>query len=142
MYAIEPEPNWTNRYRDVRQEVLGSFTPLTVGQKITIVRRIGGELTDRIEALSSNTVRIAGKTYEACQLTDDTCDKLFPELHASRVARERVLSERQTYIERRTEEERKAATEAVRLAQAQEQQRIEDARLAAASSAKVTPANK
>jgi type II secretory pathway pseudopilin PulG len=138
--AIEPEPNWTNRYRDVRQEAFGSFKSLAVGQTITIVRRIGGELTGRIDALSSNTVRIVGRTYEARQLTDETCDKLFPEMHASRVARERVLSERQTYIERRTEEERKAAAEALRLARAQEQERIEDARRAAASSVKVAPA--
>jgi hypothetical protein len=92
--------------------LLDTFHAPAIGQAITIVPRIGHELTGQIERITTNTVTIGGQTYSQNQLTDKTCDLLFPEYHATKVAGQQVRSERDNFAERQLAEQRKAQAEA------------------------------
>jgi len=122
--ASEPEPNWTNRYLEVKQQLLDSLKPPAVGQTVTITRRIGGEYTGRITSISSNSVAMGGNRYEARQLTDETCEKLFPESNAAKLARQQITRERDAFRERQETDRRKADEAARVLAKAEEQKRL------------------
>lgn len=112
VFAIEEEPNWKERYAAARQEALANFKGAKVGDWITVMRTIGGPLSGRITALTSNTVTIGTEKFEARSLTSDTCNKLFPEYCANSTKRnidkERVdyQSRKQAELKRQAEERR------------------------------------
>jgi tellurium resistance protein TerD len=93
----QQEPDWTNRYREVVQELIHTARAPETGTTVTILRRIGGAYTGSITAISSNYVIIDGHRYDAPQLTDETCCQLFPLSNVSRLAAKSVLRERDDY---------------------------------------------
>jgi len=97
--GVETEPNWTNRYLAIRQSYLDSFKAPIIGSKITVQKRIGGDVTGTIEVLSSNAVVVSGVKYDASLLTDETCSQLFAGFYANRSARADVIKERNKYLE-------------------------------------------
>lgn len=117
--AIEPEPDWSQRFETVKAEELSRVATPKVGDRITVVRRIGGELTGQISAITSETITIGGTEYSAAQLTPETCDKVFPEQYVAKVARQRILSERADYTARQQAELRAQRQEAEQRAQEQ-----------------------
>lgn len=117
--AIEPEPDWSQRLETIKAEELNSFPVPKVGDQITVVRRIGGELTGRVTALTSESITIGGTTYRAAQLTPETCDTIFAEQYVAKVARQRVLDERADYNTRKQTEIRVQQQEAERVAREQ-----------------------
>lgn len=143
--AIEPEPDWSQRFETIKAEELATFPNPKVGDQITVVRRVGGELTGRITAISPSTITIGGTKYRAAQLTPATCDKVFAEQYVTKVARQRVLYERADYTarqqaeiraqrqeaERRAQEQRVAAERAQLQREAQQRRAEEQARLQA-----------
>jgi hypothetical protein len=127
--AIEPEPDWSQRLETVKAEELSRFPVPKVGEQITVIRRIGGELTGRITAITSDTITISGTKYLTAQLTPETCDKIFAEQYIAKVARQRVLDERADYNARKQAEIRAQQQETERLAReqhaAEEQARLQ-----------------
>ncbi len=107
VYAQDGEPNWTNRYLEVKQQVLKTFNGPPIGKDLTIVRRVGGEYTGRLDSIASNSVIISGTRYEMRQMTDNTCEMLFSDVYASRRARELVLRERDSYRSIQAEKQKK-----------------------------------
>lgn len=103
-HALKAEPDWSNRFLAVKAEIASSFSPAKVGSRITIMRRIGGPHTGRLDEISEDSVTIDGKRYEARQLTDETCGQLFANFHAAQKARVQVLAERAAYRQRATAE--------------------------------------
>lgn len=114
--AIEPEPNWTVRLDELKQIEIAAFKPPKVGDLITLERRVGGDLSGRITAITDATVTLDGTQFIASQLTTDTCDRLFAGTHATRIATKRVQAERSDYNSRRQAELRKQREDAQRLA--------------------------
>ena len=110
----------------MRQELLNSLKPPAVGQTVTIVRRIGGEYTGRITSISTNSVSVNGKCYEARKLTDETCEKLFPDTKATKLARQQVMKERDAFRARQEIEQRKADEAALHMAKAKERKLFRD----------------
>jgi hypothetical protein len=111
-HALEPEPDWANRFSEVKRQELAKFTAPVIGKNITIVRRIGGELTGRLEIISSNSVAISGKRFEMREMTDETCDLLFADVYATRRARAAVIAERDAYRRAQDEQQRVLQAEA------------------------------
>ncbi|MBM4149124.1 MAG: superinfection immunity protein [Lentisphaerae bacterium] len=143
--AIEPEPNWSLRFEELKQAEKAAFKAPRVGDRFTLGRRIGGDVTGTITSLTDDTVTLDGRRYSAAQLLPDTCDRLFAEVHATRIAAERAQVERYDYNSRkqselqreraeaqRLEAERRAA-EAAALLRVEEQRRLEDQRARAES---------
>ncbi len=111
VHAREAEPDWTNRFLALKAEIASSFVPPQVGDRITIIRRIGGPYTGRVDALSSDSVIVDGKKYEARQLTDETCAQLFSDFFAAQKARTQVLIERNAYRQRAIAEQQRRGNE-------------------------------
>ena len=99
-WGIEPEPDWTNRFVTLKSNLAQSFQAPQIGEQVTIVRRIGGSYRGRINAITGDAITIDWTRYEARQLTDETCVKLFAEAFARQKARFQVLAERDAYRER------------------------------------------
>jgi hypothetical protein len=113
--AIEPEPNWSARLDELKQIEIAAFKPPKVGDRITLERRVGGDVSGKITAITDATVTLDGRQFSASQLTPDTCDRIFAGVHAARIATERVQSERGDYNARRSAELRKQREDAQRL---------------------------
>ncbi len=145
--AIEPEPNWSARLDELKQIEIAAFKSPKVGDRITLERRVGGDVFGKITAITDATVTLDGSQFSASQLTPDTCDRIFAGVHATRIATERVQSERSDYNARRLAElqkqredaqrleaERKAA-EVAAILKIEEQRRLEEERARAVAEA-------
>lgn len=132
--AMEPEPDWKQRYEQIRREVKASATVRKPGEAVTLERRVGGDVTGAITAISSNTVTVNGTVWTASQFTSKTCRELFPELYAAQRAAEQVQVERAAYRARQAAELQKQAAvdQQARLEQAA-RAREEEARQAQAA---------
>lgn len=123
-WGIEPEPDWTNRFVMLKSELAQSFTAPKVGERVTLIRRVGGPYTGQINAITRDTITVDGKQYEARQLTDDTCAEFFPEAYARQTARSQVFTERDAYRRRvaaEQEQSRLAASRAAKMSSLQPQ---------------------
>jgi len=125
IFAIEPEPNWTNRYEEIKAIENSRFSSPKIGDSITVIRRVGGEYSGQVEAITKETITIGRETFRVSQLTSETCDKIFSEIHAMRVARQRTLVERTEYADRKTAEI--VARQAIESRQARERQLQQEA---------------
>lgn len=133
--ALEPEPDWKQRYEQIRREVKASTTLPKPGDVVTLERRVGDDVTGSITAISSNTVTVNGTVWTASQLTSKTCRDLFPELYAVQRATEQVQVERAAYqAQKNAELQKQAAVEKqarLQKAMAEAKAREEEARQAA-----------
>lgn len=112
--SIEPEPNWQNRLLELKKAEVAKFKTPKVGDTITVERRIGPSITGKITAIGQDSVTLDGrKPLLASQLTSDTCDRIFPEMYAARVAAETLKDEQENYNIRKQGEinQQKADTE-------------------------------
>jgi hypothetical protein len=110
-------------------EESSAFTGPAVGDRFTLVPRVGKKHSGVITAITEDTVTMDGKTYAAADLVSETCRQLFAKHHAASVARERIRAERAEYLTRRAEAEQAERRLAERLA-AEQQAMDEQARLA------------
>jgi hypothetical protein len=124
--ALDSEPDWTNRFSVIRQQFYEAFKAPVVGQTITVSPRIGADYTGTITAITTNYIVVDAERYEARQLTDDTCCKLFPSWAAARQAREQIVRERDAYREQQIQEQKKTEEEALRVAKENEEKRIKE----------------
>lgn len=127
-YSIEPEPNWKTRYAAYKQEAIASFKDPSIGDSITLERRIGGEITGRITDLTAGTIKVDDKVFKAAQLTPACCEKVFPDISSVKTASERIKTEQANYQARKAEELRIQKQAAAKL----EAERIAAEELAAA----------
>jgi len=109
--AIEQEPNWQKRFEELKQEEIAKFKAPSLGETITIERRIGGSLSGKISAISSNSITIDGKIFQASQLTPTCCDKVFSLYHSANIAKQTTLEEQKNYQARKKEEDIRLAEE-------------------------------
>ncbi len=105
VFAIESEPNWTNRYEEIKAIEISMFSAPKIGESITVIRRVGGEYSGQVVAITKETITVGSETFRASQLTSESCDKVFSEIYATRVARKRTLDERTEYADRKTAEQ-------------------------------------
>jgi hypothetical protein len=125
VFAIEPEPNWTNRYEEIKTIENGRFSAPQIGESITVIRRVGGEYSGQVAAITKETITVGSETFRVSQLTSESCDKIFSEIHAMRIARKRTLDERTEYADRKTAEQ--VARQVIESRQARERQLQQEA---------------
>lgn len=106
-FSIEPEPSWKTRYASYKQEAMASFEQPGVGDIITLERRIGGEISGKVTAITAETITLGEKLFKAAQLTPTCCEKVFPDISAIKIAEERIKTEQEDYQTRKAEEIRK-----------------------------------
>ncbi len=113
--AIETEPDWAKRFDTLKQQLEQTIPPL-VGTQITIVRRVGGEITGKVTALSDRTITIDDTLFYGSQLTPASCEKIFPKWCATQIATKMVLTEQAEYDQRLLAENRRVDMENRQLA--------------------------
>lgn len=116
-YAIEPEPDWAKRFEEVKKEELAAFKPAAVGDQITVIRRVGGELSGRVTGLTTNSISINGVMYRPAQLVPESCDMFYPGRVVEKRATKRILTEQQNYQIRKEEEVEQLKEESRKLEQ-------------------------
>ncbi len=116
-YAPAQEPNWSNRYQDIKRQLIADNPPPTVGTRVSILRAIGGGTTGTLQSITSTQVVISGVAYTPRQLAPTSRDELFPVVAAIRTASQLVLEEQAAY---RAEQARAVAEAAVAASSAAE----------------------
>ncbi len=105
--AVEREPDWRLRAKQIEEEEIAKFKPPTKGETITVVRRIGGEYTGAVREITKDTITLGAHTFQASQLIPETCDRVFAQYHAATVAQQRLAEEREDYKRRKAREEKR-----------------------------------
>ena len=100
--AYESQPDWATRYSELRRAALNEFTPPKIGDRITVVRRIGGKYTGRVNALSPDRIVIGEERLESTQLTPQSARTVFAEEYARTTAMRRLKAEKASYESRNT----------------------------------------
>lgn len=127
--AVEPEPDWSNRFQDLKQAAITGFQPPQLGQTITVCRRIGGDLTGKLDAINRDSVTVDGKVLSRSSLTPETAGRLFADAYAAKVATERLKTERHEFLLRKEAEQRRLAEEQRAKDQEKQRQDEEDGRI-------------
>ena len=93
----ETMPDWPKRYDTLKAQALEGKTGPNVGARITICRRIGGNISGRVTDVGKDFVALDGKTFHARDLTSGTCNAIFPEIFAANSAQAAVRREQVDY---------------------------------------------
>jgi hypothetical protein len=72
-FAIAPEPDWTNRLEVLTVEETRAFTAPTVGDRVTLVPRVGKKRTGVISAIAEDTVTVDGKRKADSRRSEPRC---------------------------------------------------------------------
>lgn len=120
------EPNWNDRYNQIKNDVLTKTPAPKIGDLVTITRRIGGDTSGPLSAITENTVVVGGREYQVSELTPETARKIFAKQYASSLAKQQVKKERDEYMLREQQElasRHKAQQERIRIEANQELER-------------------
>lgn len=109
--SIEAEPDWNNRFKEIKQEELKKFQSPKKGDKINIKPSIGGEVSGVVMSIDSKSISINGQKFLFEELSNKTRDLISAEYHAEQVAKKTVQKERLEYKKKKSEEDDKIAKE-------------------------------
>ena len=119
--AIEPEPNWKLLYERYLEEAQGTVHAPQLGDKISIVRRIGGEVSGVLVDITADTITITNRsgklTYQRNDLTPESVQENFFQEAAKAQAVARIRAEKKDYDQKATAEERTRQDEIARIAE-------------------------
>lgn len=125
VFAIEVEPDWKHRYNQLVDEAISNALPPSVGKPVTLIRRIGGNRSGKLVAITTSNITIrtssGDETFLKKDITPDCVLELFVHDAARASALAQVKMEKTDYDQRKLTEELKVKQEAERIALQQRQ---------------------
>jgi hypothetical protein len=103
--AIEAEPDWKKRRAEIEAKMRSGILRYKVGDRVTVIQRVGGLHQGTIKAIDDHSVKVGVATFKPEDLTDESCDKLFPAFRIKRKAGDLLLRERSDYASRKMTEQ-------------------------------------
>ena len=120
VFAIESEPDWKYRFNQLVDEAISNTSPPNPGQQVTLVRRIGGNISGKLVTITTNNITIhtfsGDETFLKKDITPDCVLQLFIHDAARAKALAQVKLEKADYDQRKSTEELNRKREIERIA--------------------------